>query len=174
MKKIRPKHGPEYVIQRDIMKYLRQRGWWVERMHGNMYQKGIPDLYITHLKFGQRWLDVKNPASWQYTKAQCQKWPVWHSYGIGIWILVAATEEEYDKLFKPPNWQDYWKPRYDDYLISVDSLLAELLHDENEQLSEIVPLSTSNLKKKAKLILPSQKTDLSWLDEMGKGNIEKE
>ena len=29
--------------------------------------------------------------------------------GIGIWILTAATQDEYDKLFKLPNWRAYWK-----------------------------------------------------------------
>lgn len=34
---------------------------------------------------------------------------MWEKFKIGIWILTAANEEEYDKLFKEPNWRDYWK-----------------------------------------------------------------
>lgn len=168
MKKIRPRHGPEYRIERDVKKFLRARGWWVEKMHGNMYQKGIPDLLLAHKKFGLRFVDVKNPVSWEYTKAQCQKWPVWDRYGIGIWIMVAATEEEYDKLFKPPNWRNYWKPRYDAYLMSTDALLAELLHDENQQL----PNNTVVMgrPKKTALDLTIQETDISWLDEFQEKN----
>ncbi|MGO8994885.1 MAG: hypothetical protein ACLQVI_16340, partial [Polyangiaceae bacterium] len=39
--------------------YLKIRGWHVERMIGNAFQMGVPDLFIAHLKWGQRWIDVK-------------------------------------------------------------------------------------------------------------------
>lgn len=173
MKKIRPKHGPEWHIQRDVMRFLRDRGYWVERTHGNLFQQGFPDLYVAHPKFGQRWIDVKNPVAWEYTKAQCQKWPIWDSFGIGIWIITAATEEEYDKLFKPPNWREYWKPRYDVYLMDVDVLLAELLEDENQQvpMKEVTTVSGSIKGKnvrRPKLGLPIRDSDLGWLDELEK------
>jgi len=110
MRKIRQaKHGPEYYIQKDLVTMLRARGWYVERMIGNALQYGIPDIFVAHTKWGQRWIDVKQPKRYSFTKQQKQKWPVWESFGIGIWILTAATQEEYDKLFKPPNWRDYWK-----------------------------------------------------------------
>lgn len=173
MKKIRPKHGPEYRIQADVIKFLRARGWWVERLIGNAYQKGVPDLYIAHPEHGQRWIDVKNPASWEYTKAQCQKWPIWDQYGLGIWIITAATEEEYDKLWKTPNWRDYWKPRYDEYLIDVDTLLDELIEQEEGELMTINTTTTTgsldgkNTRvRKTKLALPIRENDLSWLDEL--------
>lgn len=106
----RAKHGLEWHIQRDLTVYLKVRGWHVERMIGNAYQTGIPDLYVAHLKWGTRWIDVKRPDStYSFTKAQKLKWPVWESFGIGIWILTGADQENYDKLFKPPNWRDYWK-----------------------------------------------------------------
>ena len=159
MKKIRPKHGPEWRIQRDFIRFLRARSWWIERTHGNMFQCGFPDLYVTHKKFGQRWIDVKNPVSYRYTKAQCQKWPVWHEYGIGIWIIVAATVGEYDKLFKPPNWRDYWKPRYDEYLLNPATLLVELQHEETK-------IETPDQTKKSSGIILTE-TDLSWLNELG-------
>jgi hypothetical protein len=158
MKKIRPAHGPEWAIQRDVIKYLRSRGWWVERLIGNAYQKGIPDLLIAHPKFGIRFIDVKNPVAWEYTKAQCQKWPVWQQYNIGVWILTAASEEEYNKLFREPNWRHYWKPRYDAYLMDVDVLLAELLCEENKE----IPIG---LVKNTNTVDITQETDLSWLNE---------
>jgi len=92
-----------------LIAYLKARGWHVERMIGNAFQLGIPDLFTAHPKWGQRWIDCKQPKQYSFTKAQKRKWPVWESFGIGIWILTAATQEEYDKLFKPPNWHDYWK-----------------------------------------------------------------
>ena len=43
---IRAKHGPEFHIQKEIVKFLQARGWHVERLVGNAYQAGLPDLYI--------------------------------------------------------------------------------------------------------------------------------
>ncbi len=102
-------HGPEWHIQRDVKKMLETRGWHVERLIGNMFQTGIPDLYCFHKKWSERWVDVKQPKKYNFTKAQRYKWPLWEKAGLGIWILVAATQEEYDKLFKPPNWRSYIK-----------------------------------------------------------------
>ena len=122
--RIRETHGPEWKIQRDLIRFLRARGWMVEVTQGNMFQVGFPDLYIAHKKHGQRWIDVKSPVRYTFTKAQRRKWPIWERYGIGIWILVAPTEEEYDKLWKPPNMRQYWKPKWD-LEPTVDEILDE-------------------------------------------------
>jgi hypothetical protein len=123
----RPKHGPEWFIQRDLIALLKARGWHVERTHGNLYQTGFPDLYVMHKKWGTRWIDCKQPKYYSFTKAQRIKWPLWEAMGTPIWILTAATQEEYDKLMGPPNWRDYvkdsWKiPTQDE----IDKLLDEI------------------------------------------------
>lgn len=126
MQKIRkPAHGPEYHIQADIIKYLKDREWMVERMIGNAYQFGIPDLYARHRKWGERWIDVKNPGAYNFTQAQKIKWPLWESYNCGVWILTAANQEQYDKLFGPPNFRDYWKKSWGK-LPDIDKLLDEI------------------------------------------------
>ncbi len=125
---IRNRHGPEHGIQKEICQFLRARGWLVQRMIGNALQYGVPDLYIAHSKWGQRWLECKNPQEWNFTQAQRINFPLWDSYNVGIWILTAATKEEYQKLFKVPNWRDYWKNSWGK--INVESLLKEL-DDEN-------------------------------------------
>ena len=122
---------PESTIQDRIIKYLEQRGWMVEKMHGNAFQKGIPDLYCwTPLSGGgeglHRWVDVKVEGHHQYTKAQCQKWPKWERRGLGVWIMMDATPVWYGKLFGPPNFRDYWKPRYDKYNEKVGEIIKEL------------------------------------------------
>ena len=76
--------------------------------------------------------------------------------------LVAATEEEYDKLFKEPNWRDYWRPRYDAYLMGVDALLAELLHDESQE-GQIKPVT-----KDSSLNGITQEIAMGWLDDLEK------
>lgn len=121
---IRKKYGPEYGIQNKIVIYLRARGWHIERIIGNAFQSGLPDLYAGHKDYGQRWIEVKNESQYEFTRAQQLKFPVLDYYGIGVWVLVAASEKEYDKLFQTPNWKDYWKPRYGE--IDIDALLDEL------------------------------------------------
>jgi hypothetical protein len=55
---------------------------------------------------------VKNPEKYSFTPAQLETFPMFGAKGIGIWVLVAATEAEYRKLFGPANWYTYlsnWK-----------------------------------------------------------------
>jgi hypothetical protein len=130
-KKFRSKTGPEAVIQREFIKFLLQRGWRVERMIGNALQNGIPDIYIMHPKHGDRWVDLKNPHDYEFTRAQRNKWPVWEKYGVGIWIITG--NDDYDKLFGPPNWREYWKPKYDEEDLELEQDLQELF-DEFEDL----------------------------------------
>lgn len=121
---MREVHGPEWHIQKELIKFLRVRNWLVEVTQGNLYQKGFPDLYLAHKQHGQRWVDVKNPVSYSFTKAQRIKWPNWEKHGVGIWILVAPTEEEYDKLWQPPNMRQYWKASWD-----LEPTVGDLLDD---------------------------------------------
>lgn len=121
--KLRSAHGPEWRIQNKFISFLKDRHWHVERMIGNMMQFGIPDLYVAHKKYGDRWIDLKNPTNYDFTIRQIQKWPVWEAHGIGIWIITG--NEDYHKLFKPPNWRDYWKPRYDD-IPTVDEIMESI------------------------------------------------
>lgn len=127
----RNKHGPEWYIQNDLRTFLQCRQWRVERMIGNALQNGIPDLYAFHRRHGPRWIDVKAPGKYDFTKAQKRKWPIWADFNNPIWILTAATQAEYDKLFKPANWADYWKPQWGE-IPDIDQLLADLCAEEDE------------------------------------------
>lgn len=129
-RKFKSKTGPEAKIQRKFIEYLEQRGWHVERMIGNALQKGIPDIYIMHPKYGSRWVDLKNPGKYEFTTNQKIKWPIWDKYGIGIWIITGCSDEEYNKLFYPPNWREYWKPKYDKEAKELEENL-ERLYNEN-------------------------------------------
>jgi hypothetical protein len=135
-KKARAKHGPEYGIQARIVQYLHERGWHVERIVGIGWQYGLPDLYITHKQWGQRWLEVKQPDHWEFTKHQKIKFPILDRNGTGIWILTEANDEQYQKLFGLPNWKDFWKPQWgnpDNVSDGIDDLLDELNREENER-----------------------------------------
>lgn len=106
---MRAKHGPEYQIQQNIVTFLEARGWHVERLIGNAFQSGLPDLLVFHPKWGYRFVEVKYAKRYSFTAAQKRKFPVLEKFGVGIWILTAATQAEYDKLFKGPNWRAYVK-----------------------------------------------------------------
>jgi hypothetical protein len=101
-------------------------------MIGNAFQRGIPDLYCYHPKWGERWIDVKVKERYSLTKAQRHKWPIWEKYRVGIWILTAADQEEYDKLFLPPNWRRFWNPKWDKQP-DIDSLLDEITDDPDDE-----------------------------------------
>ena len=111
-KKIKGGKGPERKIQDDIIIMMRGKSWHVMETHGNAYQSGFPDLYCCHYRYGARWIDVKNPGSYKFTSAQLEHWPLMTANKAGVWILVAATELEYKKLFAEPNYWQYlsvWK-----------------------------------------------------------------
>lgn len=119
----------ESALQRDIKRYLQGRGWLVEVFTCNAFQKGIPDLYVFRPDGDggiHRWVDIKRPKGGTLTKAQCQKWPLWESIGLGVWIM---TEPDDEVLYGPPNFRDWWKKRYDKYLVRTG---AEILEDDND------------------------------------------
>lgn len=129
--KIRDKHGPEYGIQHEIVKYLRSRGWHVERLvggevRGGAVQSGLPDLFACHTKWGLRFIEVKYEDSFRFTKAQKWKFPILMENGCGIWILTAANEDQHDRLFKPPNLWDYLKKQECLSEAVLDEILKEL------------------------------------------------
>lgn len=102
--KPRTRNRPEQKIQNAIVKLMQDRGWMAKNTHGNAYQSGFPDLYCHHPIHGYRWVEVKNPNKFHLTKDQKHWFPIFTKHGAGIWILVAASDYEYNKLFKPPNW----------------------------------------------------------------------
>lgn len=79
-------------------------GWLVEKVHGNIYQAGWPDLYCFHRTFGQRWIETKVHNGY-LRQTQIDKFTKWQQYGIGIWVL--RDERDYEWLFKDPNWHKF-------------------------------------------------------------------
>ena len=123
----------ESALQANIKRELISLGWHVEVMSCNQYQFGIPDLYLFKVIYEDnqpveyhRWVDIKRPKGSTLTKRQCQKWPLWESKGLGIWILDAVGQEH--KLFEPCNWREWWKPRYEKYVSKKpEDILKDLL-----------------------------------------------
>lgn len=97
----------EHRIQEQIIAYLRNLEWIVKVAHGNKFQSGFPDLYTSHRRFGQRWVEVKNPVQFSFTPAQLIDFPMMISNGSPIWVMTEACDLEYQKLFKPCNVFEY-------------------------------------------------------------------
>lgn len=102
IKKIRNK-GPEHKIQKDIIPYLEDRGWRVRIMAASLYISGFPDLWAGHPKYGEKWIECKNPVSYSFTPAQLEFFPIMIACKCPIYILTAANEENYQRLFKKSN-----------------------------------------------------------------------
>jgi len=103
------KKRPEDIIQDAFTEYLERRKWSVKSTHGNAFQWGFPDLYCCHISYGSRWVECKCPISYSFTRAQLEYFPELNSHGVGVWVITAATEYEYKKLFQPQNWWHYVK-----------------------------------------------------------------
>lgn len=103
------RQGPEHKIQDALIRYLRYMEWFVKPVHGSAYQSGWPDLFCSHARCGHRWIEVKLPnmVGSKYTSAQLEVFPQLCAHGSGVWVLTAATESEYRKLWSPPNWWSY-------------------------------------------------------------------
>ena len=119
----------ESALQREIKTYLQRREWHVEVFTCNAFQKGIPDLFAYKCVDGEeyfRWVDIKRPKGSKLTKAQCKKWPLWESIGLGVWIMTSCDDSV---LFGPPNFRDWWKPAYDKYLVRSGADILEQMDD---------------------------------------------
>lgn len=104
----KPRDQKEAKIQKAIVKMLEQKGWYVKVMHASASLDGVPDLYIAHPINGPRWVEVKLPymKGSKFTNAQKREFPKLLAANAGIWILTAANEENYRRLFKPQNCGD--------------------------------------------------------------------
>lgn len=101
---------PERAIEREIIQLLRMEGWYVKHTVGNAFTAGWPDLFACHHMYGQRWIEVKLPGmkGSHFTVAQMTDFPLFCANGSGVWVMTAATKEEYRRvLFNKPNWSDY-------------------------------------------------------------------
>ena len=100
---------PESLVVDAITMYMKARDWLVMKTHGNKFQSGFPDLFTAHRKYGVRWIEVKLPTRGKnpFTEAQLGTFAEFTAKGVGVWVLVAGTKKEYEKLWKPANWYQF-------------------------------------------------------------------
>ena len=106
MDKIRKIEREEMEIQIKIETKLSLLQWYVKRIHGSIYQSGLPDLYLCHVKYGQRWLEIKHPERYRFTEPQLKEFRLISMRRVGIWVAQAVHEVP-ELLHKPPNWHTF-------------------------------------------------------------------
>lgn len=94
----------EEKIQNKIRAKMEEEGWLTEKMHGNKFQSGIPDLYCYHPEHGHKWVEVKT-AKGYLTSAQGAKFKNWEKYDLGVYILISF--KEIPLLKGKPNWRRF-------------------------------------------------------------------
>ena len=95
---------------------LEHRGWKVYNIHGNMYQAGLPDRYITHGTYSPRWVEYKIEGH-SFTKAQRVVFPQLIAHNVPLYLIEGtdfrgiegkdALHRAYKKLFGAPNCAYY-------------------------------------------------------------------
>lgn len=95
--------------EKDLRRHMEKLGWHVEKTHGSLYQQGWPDLYAMHVAHGQRWIEMKRKSGGKLELSQVKKFSIWTKFGLGVWVLTGV--EEYNLLFKNPNWHFYLDPQ---------------------------------------------------------------
>ena len=89
----------------EIVQLLEQNNWTVMRTHGNLYQKGFPDLYAIHPEHGRKWIEIKNPKGFTWTPAQMKYFPLMVLCHVPIWVMRSV--EDYKRLFEPYNLREF-------------------------------------------------------------------
>ena len=85
---------------------MKTRDWLIKKTHGNEFSIGWPDLYCAHKRYGQRWIECKVPQRGYLEGSQIEFFRELAAVGVGVWIITAANEEQYNLLFGQPNW--FW------------------------------------------------------------------
>lgn len=118
MNPLPPRKQLEHDLERDLRKYMQELGWTTEKTHGNLYQKGWPDLYCLHPGPApgskvrgpiQRWVEMKRPGEGELEPTQKKLFAKWTKAGVGVWVLTGIAD--YHKLFLPPNWVWWLDPK---------------------------------------------------------------
>jgi len=82
--------------------FLKTRGWDSYNIHGNQYQEGLPDAYITHPDYAPRWVEYKVRDDYdkvKLTSAQKKKFPKLNANNVPIYIIAAKDLRKRGKAF---------------------------------------------------------------------------
>jgi hypothetical protein len=105
--------NPESGVQTDCKRALEFDGWYVQNIHGNKFQSGLPDLLIWHPRFPGRckWLEIKTKAREYETNGglsqrQIKKFREMEKWGAEIYVANDPAKVR-DLVRGTPNWSRY-------------------------------------------------------------------
>lgn len=101
---------PETKLVQKIVKELKDRGWYVKKLHGNKFQSGLPDLLCIHPIYGTLFVEVKTPnrknqVHGGLSPRQVSEFNRMKSHGAKVYVLNSETQV--DLLKTHPNYSYY-------------------------------------------------------------------
>ena len=159
------RNNPEEKIQNKIRKILKADGWVTEKMHGNQYQSGIPDLYCFHRKHGHRWVEIKTEKG-RLTHAQGVTFKAWEKAGLGVYILTHHSEINLLTDGSEPNWRRFAhriRPPKTDYIGSKNARRRIKQQDKQVHERNLEPIKS---RKKS-----GRRKSLSFKEITGKSDL---
>lgn len=80
-------------IVKPLTDFLEWKGWFVKKTHGNQFQEGFPDLFISHMDYSPRWVECKvkrKGKSCVFTRSQRRDFPIFIRNNVPIYVVAAA------------------------------------------------------------------------------------
>jgi len=87
-----------------LRQYMEAHGWLTIKLHGGMYQSGLPDILAFHPVHGIRFIETKTEKG-KLSSRQTRLFSRITEYGGQIYVL--RDEKDYNDLFRKPNWLSY-------------------------------------------------------------------
>jgi hypothetical protein len=88
----------------DIMMAMKMMGYTLMHTHGNLYQRGLPDVLSVHPEHGIQWVEIKN-KKYKFTGAQLKYLKQMMVCDFPVWII--QSYDDLKKLNGPPNIREY-------------------------------------------------------------------
>lgn len=104
-------------VVKPFVEFLKTRNWHYENIHGNQFQRGLPDGYFSHPQYSPRWIefkvlmfDSKHHPYICLTDAQKKKFPVLLSNNVPIYVVAAEDlRGSRGRIFDEKKCMNYYK-----------------------------------------------------------------
>ena len=103
-------------IVEPMVSLFKHRGWTCHNIHGNNYQDGLPDYFIHHPDYEDKWIEFKvfyDNYKVHLTKAQKRVFPSFCANNVSFYAIAGfdlrgrhsykKRLDNYLKLFQKPN-----------------------------------------------------------------------
>jgi hypothetical protein len=96
---------PEKEGAKRLVELMIRDGWWIRKLHGNVFQSGLPDYVAAHRIYGMCFIETKAPGGF-LSETQRYEFMRWHK--VGVKIFVVHDEKDYDIIKAGrANWMNH-------------------------------------------------------------------